>query len=995
MYKTVAKKREKEKGKQKPKKEKKEGKNSASETKGAESGGEDSLSDSSESEEESDSSDDDSEPPEALEVGESGKIEDPAAALLGLDDTDDDSVYISSEDEFEDPSREYSKREQKLLKKRRQRRERQRERHEANLTRLAFEDEKDRKAYSARVALKRCRKRESRSLSLVGLSLDKMPQDITTNPKLYKIIAALDVGFNNIQRIPRLIKRLARNLDEFVADSNQLVQVPVQLWYCTNLRVLDLRNNRLREISREKGNMQVLRDMNIWEIGIETLQHLKVLRLDRNELDIIPQQICQLKTLEFLSASGNRITAVPGTGMEDLANLKHLDLSENCLDALPGKCVGKLKALERLSLSHNVFKSLPDDLGGASALKTLSACHNRLQGLPVSFGELQNLELLNLEHNDIAALPQDWSRMAWNLRSVNLSENKLSSIPHSFGSLTALTHLDISRNGIKQRLPPGIAKMAKLRSLDASENELDAVGFDDWSGLVSLVSVDLSRNKLRAIDSSFIFECPMLQCCDLSQNKLVEIKPPKHTTVSTSLRNLDLSCNEISKVAKEVFGKTCLRRLDLSDNKIGVLPPEVSNLQNSLEWLNLDKNKIRALPDTLCEMRRLRFISICHNQLTERPEVLKSVQGLKSWQMGFNPIKETESREAWRKRLLAQASTLLADGKEKEALLLYNKVYSDLVGDGDEYEQSLGTNQEDETNIAAAEDPSPCKIRVKAPSVIALRDPAVGNERKLLEEILRKRGTTLLSMERYQEALDDFNDALGLLDKPTSDLLYYRGLVLSRGLNDPTAALADLDKAIEINPIYKPGYRQRSACLIDLGHYDKALSDACTVIDFDMFDEEAFFMKGLALERLQRLDQALEAYKQSIDLCLGIGNVTEEIDQVDPNADQEAEPEKLNMKEILSTLSPWSPLGTVYYRCGLIKRDLDKASEAVMQFQSASDVLYLQVDKSVPGSLRRKNLAETLRLSIMGRSSAFQTMNRAKKATAAYIEATELDQRLE
>ncbi|HEX5739262.1 MAG TPA: leucine-rich repeat-containing protein kinase family protein [Hydrogenophaga sp.] len=63
------------------------------------------------------------------------------------------------------------------------------------------------------------------------------------------------------------------------------------------------------------------------------------------------------------------------------------------------------------------------------------------------------------------------------------------------------------------------------------------------------------------------------------------------------------------------------RRLDLSCD-LTVLPPEVLDLADTLEVLNLTGNRLSALPPDLGRLRKLRIIFCSSNAFTELPEVL-------------------------------------------------------------------------------------------------------------------------------------------------------------------------------------------------------------------------------------------------------------------------------------------------------------------------------------------------------------------------------------
>jgi Leucine-rich repeat (LRR) protein len=946
-----------------------------------------------------------------------------------------------------------SKREVKRRRRRRERRERQLDRHEDNLARLEEEgDAAACKAYEVRVRVKRARKRRSAALDLSDLNLSAAPRELFLDAKLAPSLTSLDLGLNRLTSLPYAIKRLRGGLVRLKADSCQLLRLPAQLWYLTRLQELDLRCNRLAELPREKGDMVTLREMNVWEIGLETLAELRVLRLCRNELREVPDTVCALKSLEVLTVRGNRVASLPASGLERLQRLRHLDLSGNLLDLIP-LGLSLLPLLDTLLVASNNLAALPDDIGLCPALRVFDCADNLIKALPTSFSEMAAAQVLVLAGNALSQLAGDWAgHMSRTLRVLDLSRNKLQRLPESLGGLAALEHLDVSHNLVAPRLPAGLALAARLRSLCARHNELEAVGWDDWSKLTSLARVDLSHNRLGAVHGSALLLAPSLSDVDLSHNRIAEIvvepPPPPHQQQqqraaarlssaaqqsqaqgpppvppvppgAMALRRLDLSHNELERLPRELFSQTRLAVLDASDNRIAVLPPEVVGLADSLIELGLSGNRIRSLPlQQLGELRRLRALDVSRNLLQAAPsQLLQALPALRTLAAGNNPLSyAVDARSATRRRL-CDADVLLQKGEQEAALALLDAVLDELLG-GEQVAQAMGAALPAEKGVP----------RLRA--VVAGADALLVEDWQVLEELLRKRAGTLLALERYDETEQCATLALALHDQPTTALLFFRAAARLRGLNDPAGAVADLDRAIEIDKEYRTAFRLRAQALIELGHYDRAIADAELVIKFDMFDQEAMLSRALALERSLKLELALDGYKALIALCEGGGREAVEARAVaaaaadaatdaaaaaaaavapDADADADAPPDPADPVDThphdttsltgrdaepqakRAAPSAWSPLGVAYYRTGLVLRDLGKAGEAAARFQTASELLYAQVGKARAGSLRQKRLAETLRLAVLCKSSALQTMNRGKKAMDAYLEARALD----
>ena len=70
-----------------------------------------------------------------------------------------------------------------------------------------------------------------------------------------------------------------------------------------------------------------------------------------------------------------------------------------------------------------------------------------------------------------------------------------------------------------------------------------------------------------------------------------------------------------------------ITRLDLSCG-LSEFPPEIFELADTLEILNLSGNALSSLPDDLPRLKKLRVIFCSDNQFTEVPEVLGRCDGL-------------------------------------------------------------------------------------------------------------------------------------------------------------------------------------------------------------------------------------------------------------------------------------------------------------------------------------------------------------------------------
>jgi len=178
---------------------------------------------------------------------------------------------------------------------------------------------------------------------------------------------------------------------------------------------------------------------------------LESLKLDHNELTVIPEWLGSMTSLRKLDLSGNeKLKSLPRS-FKRLCNLETLDISATSLGKVP-KCVREYKKLKKLSLGGVWYKSL---------FKSIV--------IPRWIGELTNLEYLNIGCW-VTKIPESIDKLQ-NLRRMDISTSKLKTLPKSIGNLSALKELSVnSSNGIIKRLPESFCNLVSLEKLELSGN---------------------------------------------------------------------------------------------------------------------------------------------------------------------------------------------------------------------------------------------------------------------------------------------------------------------------------------------------------------------------------------------------------------------------------------------------------------------------------------------------------------------------------------------
>ena len=139
------------------------------------------------------------------------------------------------------------------------------------------------------------------------------------------------------------------------------------------------------------------------------------------------------------------------------------------------------------------------------------------------------------------------------------------------------------------------------------------------------------------------------------------------------------------------------------------------------------------------------------------------------------------------------------------------------------------------------------------------------------------RGNVLHALERYEEALATFNDALSV-HPSLAEAWLGRGNVLL-GLKRPDEALEAFDRALSSKSL-SGAWFGRGNVLFDLNRFDEALDAYTQVLELKPDYAEALLRYGNVFFVLKNYDKAFEAYEKALTLDsglvgarLGLGNI--------------------------------------------------------------------------------------------------------------------------
>ncbi|XP_060804090.1 leucine-rich repeat-containing protein 58 [Amyelois transitella] len=208
----------------------------------------------------------------------------------------------------------------------------------------------------------------------------------------------------------------------------------------------------------------------------------------------------------------------------------------------------------------------------------------------------------------------DEKNCAQNYETILLYNNQIKILPEAINRFCNLKILDISNNRLT--VLPDVLKNCPLTSLIAKHNQLTNESLPKCFNTAknTLKELNLSGNQLNYFPEQ-VLELTSLKYLYLGGNHIVNI--PKDIWKLSSLQILAVGGNQITDVPESVGRLTALQALVLSDNQIEQLPASIANLKQ-LRSLLIHKNKLKTLPTQIIKLTCLTELSLRDNPLVVR-----------------------------------------------------------------------------------------------------------------------------------------------------------------------------------------------------------------------------------------------------------------------------------------------------------------------------------------------------------------------------------------
>ncbi|XP_066490503.1 keratocan [Tiliqua scincoides] len=233
------------------------------------------------------------------------------------------------------------------------------------------------------------------------------------------------------------------------------------------------------------------------------------------EIPAIPARIW------YLYLQNNLIETVTGNSFVNATQLKWINLNKNKITSagIEKGVFGNLKSLLYLFLEDNELDQVPSPL--PPSLEQLRLARNKITTIPAGvFNQLENLTLLDLQQN-------------------NLPDGTFSS--NTFQGLANLMQLNIAQNSLT-KMPPILP--ASVIQLFLDNNSIEAIPENYFNALLKLIFLRLNNNRLT--DAGLpdkVFNISTLLDLQLSYNELTKIP-----AISVHLEHLHLANNKINSI---------------------------------------------------------------------------------------------------------------------------------------------------------------------------------------------------------------------------------------------------------------------------------------------------------------------------------------------------------------------------------------------------------------------------------------------------------------
>ena len=414
-----------------------------------------------------------------------------------------------------------------------------------------------------------------------------------------------------------------KNLVKLDLSTNNIWSLTENLFCSLNgLQFLNVSENRLQDINdlgfRERGTTD--NDDNKTMTPLSTLvAALSATSNKQNKKQSAPTTTASTTTTTGSSSSGAGISGSATKAC--VIDLEVLDVSYNYFVLLPENGFGILKRLKQLKINNNEVSMLADKaLGGLKNLQLIELSSNKIVALPSELfkDQSQSIQEIYLQNNSISVLSPGLLSDLGQLQVLDLSSNQLTSSwinKNTFKGLIRLVFLNLSKNKITKLEPEMFSDLNALHLLNLRYNLLESLDADTFSLMNNLHSLFLSHNKIKYLDAYSLNGLGVMSLLSIDNNVLAGVHPEAFRNCS-SLQDLNLNGNELTKIPLALKDMRLLRTVDLGENLITALDEPGFRGMSNLYGLRMIGNRIENISrSSLRELSNLQILNLARNQI--------------------------------------------------------------------------------------------------------------------------------------------------------------------------------------------------------------------------------------------------------------------------------------------------------------------------------------------------------------------------------------------
>uniref|UniRef100_A0A8U8CGT7 protein-serine/threonine phosphatase n=1 Tax=Geospiza parvula TaxID=87175 RepID=A0A8U8CGT7_GEOPR len=429
----------------------------------------------------------------------------------------------------------------------------------------------------------------------------------------------------------------------------------------TKLKSLNLSNNNLGDFPLAVCNIPTLTELNVScnalrsiPAAVGEMHNLQTFLLDGNFLQSLPDELEHIHQLSYVSLSFNEFTDIPGV-LEKLTAMDKLCMSGNCMDTLNLQVLKRMPHIKHVDLRLNSIRRLEaDEIDFLHHVTQLDLRDNKLGELDATV--FNNVEVLHCERNQLVTLKisgyflkalyascnelvhLDVYPVPNCLAYMDISRNHLENLPEWLCDSRKLEVLDVGHNQIRE-LPARLFYNSSLRKLLAGHNMLGRL--PDRLERTQVEVLDVQHNQLLELPSNLLLKANSLRFLNASANKL-EMLPPATLSEETHsiLQELYLTNNNLTdKCVPLLTGHPHLKILHMAYNRLQSFPASKMAKLEELEEIDISGNKLKAIPTTIMNCRRMHTVIAHSNCIEVFPEVMQ-LSEIKCVDLSCNELSE-------------------------------------------------------------------------------------------------------------------------------------------------------------------------------------------------------------------------------------------------------------------------------------------------------------------------------------------------------------------